>query len=385
MPINLSAPFIRRPVATTLFGVGLAFAGIVAFNVLPVAPLPRVDFPTITVSAQLPGASPDIMASSVATPLERQIGRIAGITELTSASSIGSTRISVQFDLTRDIDGAARDVQAAINASLSQLPTYLPSLPTYRKVNPSEAPIMIIAVTSQTSTRGQMYDAASTILAQKLSQIEGVGQVLVGGSSLPAVRVELNPTTLNKYGISLEQVRNAISSTNTNIPKGQIIQGENASEIKTNDQLFKPEEYLPIIISYHNNAPVRIRDVAENVVESVQDIRNAGISDGKPSVVLIVFKQPGSNIIDTVDGIYKMMPLLRASIPQAMDLTIMSNRTITIRASLRDVEFTLIIAVFLVVAVVFVFLGSVRATLIPSVAVPLSLLGNLRNHVFIRL
>lgn len=372
--MNISGPFIRRPVATTLLAVGIAFAGIVGFNLLPVAPLPKLDFPTISVQASLPGASPEIMASSIATPVERQLGLIAGVTELTSASSLGTTRITLQFDLSRNIDGAARDVQAAINAARGSLPVNLPGNPTYRKVNPADAPIMIISLTSSLYSQGQMYDAASTILQQKLSQVDGVGQVLVGGSSLPAVRIELNPTTLNKYGIALETVRQTISNANTNRPKGQLTEGTRTIDITANDQLFKREQYLPLIISYQNGSPVRISDVGE-VVESVEDLRNAGLSDGKPSVVLVLFKQPGANVIETVDRVSKLMPALKASIQSGIDLTIMMDRTTTIRASLKDVEITLLIAIMLVILVVYLFLGNVRAALIPSVAVPLSLLG----------
>lgn len=374
MAINLSKPFIYRPIATSLLALGLTIGGIVAFKLLPVSPLPQIDFPTINVQASLPGASPEIMATSVATPLERQLGRIAGITEMTSTSSRGSTRIVVQFDLNRQIDGAARDVQAAINASLSQLPIDLPGLPTYRKVNPADAPIMIIALTSDVYTTGQMYDSASTILQQKLSQIEGVGQVLVGGSSLPAVRIELNPTSLNSYDIGLESVRNTIANSNANRPKGSFKNNQIESEIIANDQLFEPNDYLPLVIKYQDNRAVRVKDVAE-VIKSVEDIRNAGLSDTKPAVVLVVFKQPGVNIIETVDRIKNTLPYLSASIPKAIDLTVVMDRTTTIRASLHDVELTLIISILLVVTVVYLFLANARAALIPSVAVPLSLLG----------
>jgi len=372
--MNISAFFICRPIATTLLVLGVACSGIVAFNLLPVASLPTVDYPTVSVQASLPGASPAIMATSVATPLERQLGYIAGVTELTSVSTLGATRITVQFDLARDIDGAARDVQAAINAARNQLPIDLPGNPTYRKVNPSDAPIMIIALTSDIYSTGQMYDAASTILQQKISQVNGIGQVIVGGSSLPAVRIELNPTILNKYGIGLETVQHAISSASANTPKGQINQGNRTLNIMTNDQIFKAEGYRPIIVTYRNNVGVRISDVGE-VTDSVEDLRNAGLANGKPSVVLILFKQPGANVIKTVDHIKKMLPTLKASIPAAMDLTVMLDRTTTIRASLQDIEITLLIAIFLVIAVVYVFLGNVRAAIIPSVAVPLSLLG----------
>lgn len=372
--MSLSSPFIKRPIATTLLALGIAFAGIVAFKLLPVSPLPQIEFPTINVQAQLPGASPEVMASSVATPLERQLGRIAGVTEMTSNSTLGNTQVTVQFDLSRDIDGAARDVQAAINAARSYLPTDLPSNPTYRKINPADAPIMILALTSNIASTGQMYDAASTILQQKLSQIHGVGQVVVGGSSLPTVRIEMDPTSLNKYAIGLEDVRMAIINANTNRPKGDLVSGKNRSEIKTNDQIFRAFQYQPLIITFRNGNPVRVSDVAE-VVDSVEDIRNAGLADGKPSVILVVFKVPGANVIETVDRVHHMLPLLKASIPSNMDMTVMMDRTTTIRASLHDVEFTLIAAVLLVILVVYLFLGSARAALIPSVAVPLSLLG----------
>ncbi len=372
--VNLSAPFIERPVATTLLTIGLALAGAAAFPLLPVSPLPQVDFPTISVQASLPGASPETMAATVATPLERSLGRIAGITEMTSSSSLGSTGITLQFDLSRDIDGAARDVQAALNAARSLLPTGLPSNPTYRKVNPADAPIMILALTSDTLTRGQMYDAGSTIIAQKLSQLQGVGQVLVGGSSLPAVRVELNPQALNKYGVSFEQVRTVLAATNANRPKGAVEEGDRRWQVYANDQAKKASEYLPLIVAYRNGAAVKLSDLGE-VVDSVQDLRNAGSSNGKPSVLIIIFRQPNANIIDTVDGISAMLPLLRASIPSAIKLDVVVERTSTIRASLRDVERTLILAVCLVVLVVFLFLQDWRATLIPSVAVPVSLIA----------
>ncbi len=372
--VNISAPFIGRPVATTLLTLGIALAGAIAFRLLPVSPLPQVDFPTISVAASLPGASPETMAATVATPLERALGRIAGITEMTSSSSLGSTRVTLQFDLSRDIDGAARDVQAAINAARTLLPTGLPSNPTYRKVNPADAPIMILALTSDTLTQGQMYDAASTILAQKLAQVQGIGQVSVGGSSLPAVRVELNPVALNKYGVGLEAVRAAIVATNANRPKGALEDGERHWQILANDQAKKAADYLPLIVSYRNGAPVRLADVAE-VVDSVQDLRNAGSANGKPSVLIILNRQPNANIIDTVDRVVALLPRLSASIPSGIDLKVALDRTPTIRASLREVERTLMISVALVIMVVFLFLRNWRATLIPSVAVPVSLVG----------
>jgi len=372
--VNVSAPFVERPVATTLLTLAAVLAGAVAFRTLPVSPLPQVDFPTISVSATLPGASPETMAATVATPLERSLGVIAGVTEMTSSSSLGNTRVVLQFDLSRDIDGAARDVQAAINASRNLLPTSLPSNPTYRKVNPADAPIMILALTSDTMTQGQMYDAASTILAQKLSQVQGIGQVTVGGSSLPAVRVELNPNALYKYGIGLEDVRAAIVATNANRPKGDVEDGDRHWQIRANDQARIAAEYLPLVVAYRNSAPVRLSDVAD-VQDSVQDLRNAGSANGKRSVLLILYRQPNANIIETVDRVKDLLPVLQASIPSAINLDLVLDRTPTIRGSLRDVERTLMLAVLLVVLVVFLFLRSWRATLIPSVAVPVSLIG----------
>ena len=372
--MSLSSPFIRRPVATTLLTVAVALAGAVAFNFLPVSPLPQVDFPTISVGASLPGASPEIMASSVATPLERQFGRIAGVTEMTSSSFLGTTSITLQFDLNRDINGAARDVQAAINAARSYLPTNLPSNPTYRKVNPADAPIMIIALTSDVYDRGPLYDAASTIMSQKLSQIQGVGQVTVGGSSLPSVRVELNPVQLNGYGLGVQDVQKMLSVQNANLPKGQISNGDTTADIITNDQLLKADYYKPLIVGYHKGAAIKLSDVAD-VQDSVENVRAAGFVNGKPSVLVIIFRQPGANIIDTVDRIYSELPSLKASIPSAIDLTVVLDRTTTIRASVKDVERTLALSVALVILVVFFFLRNVRATLIPSVAVPVSLIG----------
>jgi multidrug efflux pump len=372
--MNLSAPFIRRPVATTLLTIGMIIAGAVAFTLLPVSPLPQVDFPTISVSASLPGASPDTMAATVAAPLERSLGRIASVTEMTSASSLGSTRITLQFDLSRDIDGAARDVQAAINAARPLLPTGLPSNPTYRKVNPADAPIMILALTSHVMSRGQMYDAASTILAQKLLQVRGVGDVTVGGGSLPAVRVELNPSQLDGYGLSPETVRNAIAATNPNRPKGSVDDGERRWQILANDQATTAREYQPLIVSYNNGNAVRLRDVAE-VVDSVEDVRNDGISNGVPAVLLVLFRQPGANIIGTVDRVSALLPNLRASIPGSVSLDVVMDRTPTIRASLHEVERSLMISVALVVLSVLLFLRNGRAALVPLVAVPVSLIG----------
>lgn len=372
--MNFSALFIARPIATTLLALGVVLAGMLSFDLLPVAPLPQVDFPTISVQASLPGASPETMASSVATPLERSLGRIAGVTEMTSSSSLGSTRITLQFELSRDIDGAARDVQAAINASRSLLPTGLPSNPTYRKVNPADAPIMILTLTSDSLTRGQMYDAASTLLAQKLSQVQGIGQVTVGGSSLPAVRVELNPDSLTKYGLGPEDVRTAITANNVNRPKGSIDDATRHWQLLANDQAKKAADYAPIIVAYRNNVGVRLSDVAE-VTDSVQDLRNAGLANGKPAVVVILNRQPGANIIETVDRVKALLPTLRAQIPGAIELAVAMDRTPTIRASLHEVERALVISVILVVLVVFLFLHDRRAALIPSIAVPLSLVG----------
>jgi hydrophobe/amphiphile efflux-1 (HAE1) family protein len=372
--VNISEIFIRRPVATTLLTAALGLAGAVAFRLLPVSPLPQVDFPTISVSAELPGASPETMALSVATPLERQFSRIASVTEMTSSSNLGSTSITLQFDLNRNIDAAARDVQAAINAARGYLPTNLPQNPTYRKVNPSDSPILLLTLTSPILTKSQMYDAASSILAQKLSQVSGVGQVSVWGSALPSVRVELNPTALNKYGIGVEQVRGVLAAANANFPKGHFSDRHQTWEIGANDQIFHASDYRPLIVLYHNGAAVRFRDVAE-VLDSVEDIRNAGYSNGRPSVLVAIFRQPGANIIDTVDRIGGLLPLLTASIPPSINLRVASDQTQTIRASVNDVERSLLISVVLVVLVVFVFLRSGRSTSIPSVAVPMSLLG----------
>lgn len=373
--MNLSLLFINRPVATTLLTLGLMLAGILAFMLLPVASLPQIDFPTITVQARLPGASPEVMATSVATPLERQIGRIAGITEITSTSMNGQTSVTVQFDLSRDIDGAARDVQAAINASLSQLPTTLTNNPIYRKVNPADAPVMILSLTSDIYTPGQMYDVASTILQQRILRIEGIGQVIVGGGSLPAVRIELNPTALNQYGTGLDDTAKTITQANTIQAKGQVNNNDGTlSFIKNNDQLFKASDYAPLIISYHNNKPVRVSDVAQ-VIDSVADVHNVGLSNGKVAVLLVLFKQPGANVIKTVDYVNKIMPQLISSISNDIQMTVLMDRTKTIRTSLHDVELTLIIAMLLVIFVTYLFLGNFRAMLIPGVTVPLSLLG----------
>jgi multidrug efflux pump len=372
--MNLSAPFIHRPVATTLLTLAIALSGMVAFGFLPVSPLPQIDFPTISVSASLPGASPEIMASSVATPLERQFGRIASVTEMTSSSSLGSTSVTLQFDLDRNIDGAARDVQAAINAARSYLPANLPANPSYRKVNPADAPIMILGLTSGSYDRGAMYDAASTILQQRLSQIQGVGQVSVGGSSLPAVRVDVNPTQLNSYGLGLPDVATMLRAQNANVPKGQIADGRTTADVLANDQLFKAADYRQLVVGYHQGAAIKLADVAD-VQDSVQNIRAAGYVNGKPSVLVIINRTPGANIIDTVDRVRAELPALKASIPAAIGLTVVLDRTNTIRASVADVERTLLISISLVILVVFAFLRNPRATLIPSVAVPVSLIG----------
>jgi len=372
--VKFFALFINRPVATTLLTLAIALAGMLGFRLLPVAPLPQVDFPVIVISASLPGAAPEIMASSVATPLERSLGRIAGVSEMTSTSSLGSTRIILVFDFDRDINGAARDVQAAINAAQSLLPTGMPSRPTYRKVNPSDAPIMIMTLTSDTYNPGQLYDYASTQLAQKLSQIEGVGDVTVGGSSLPAVRVALNPQALFNQGVSLDAVRTAISNANQRRPQGALDDSQQRWQLRTNDALQTASEYQPLIVHYNNGAAVRLSDVA-TVEDSVQDVRNAGMSRGKPAVLLLIRKTPEANVIDTVDRIRAEMPLLHEVIPAAIDLQIAQDRSPTIRASLHEVEQSLVIAVALVILVVFVFLRSGRATLIPAVAVPVSLIG----------
>jgi multidrug efflux pump len=372
--MNISELFIRRPVATTLLTIAIALAGMVAFRILPVSPLPQVDFPTVSVSASLPGASPETMASSVATPLERQFGRIASVTEMTSSSSLGSTSITMQFDLNRNIDAAARDVQAAINAARGYLPANLPSNPTYRKVNPADSPIVLLALTSPILSKSQMYDAASSIMAQKLAQINGVGQVSVWGGALPGVRVELNPTALNKYGIGLEQVRGVLAAANANNPKGHFSDGNHIWEVGANDQIFKAVDYAPLIVTYRNGTAVRIQDVGE-AVDSVEDLRNSGYANGQPSVMVVIFRQPGANIIDTVDRIRAMVPQLQASVPQSIHIQIAMDQTVTIRASVHDVEITLLISVLLVVLVVFFFLRNVRTTFIPSVAVPVSLIG----------
>ena len=372
--MNFSEAFIRRPVGTTLITIGIAFAGAIAYSVLPVSPLPQVDFPTISVSASLPGGSAEIMASSVATPLERQFGHIAGVTEMTSASSLGATSITIQFDLSRNIDGAARDVQAAINAARTYLPANLPSNPTYRKVNPADAPIMILALTSEKYGPAKMYDEASTVIQQKLSQVKGVGQVNVGGSALPSVRVDVNPTQLANYGLSMANVQSVLSVQNADIPKGQLTDGNITRDILANDQIFHADEYKPLIIGYSNGAAVHLSDVAQ-VTDSVQNIRTGGFLNGKRDVVLIIFREPGANIINTVARLRNEIPWIHASIPEGIDVTVVLDRTTTIRASVEDVERALSFSVVLVIVVVFIFLRNPRATLIPGVAVPVSLIG----------
>ena len=371
---GLSEPFIRRPIATTLLTVAIALAGGLAFRLLPVSPLTQVEFPTLHVSANLPGASPETMASAVATPLERQFGRIAGVTEMTSSSSLGSTDITLQFDLNRDIDAASRDVQAAINAARGQLPANLPSNPRFHKSNPSDAPIMLLSLTSDLVEKPRMYDLASSVLQQKISQVEGVGEITVGGGALPAVRVELNPTVLNSYGLSLEDVRTSLGNANANRPKGELTGLDRVWTLNTTDQLLKAAEYEPLIVSYRNGAPVRLGDLG-SVTDSVENVRSGGLANGKPAILLIIFRQPGANVIATVDRIRAVLPQLQASIPPSIDLAVVQDSTTTIRASVHDVEITLVISILLVILVVFVFLRDVRSTLIPSVAVPVSLIG----------
>ncbi len=372
--MNISAPAIERPVATTLLTLALLLAGALAYVQLPVAPLPQIDFPVISVGASLPGASPETMASSVATPLERQFGRIAGINQMTSSSQLGSTGVTMQFDLDRNIDAAARDVQAAINAARGYLPADLPSNPTYRKINPADAPVMILVMTSDAMTQDQMYDAADSIMGQKLAQVEGVGQVFVWGSSQPAVRIEANPNLLNKLNIGLEAVRAAVASQNANIAKGSLDNGSQSWMVRANDQLKKAADYKPIIVAYRNGAPVRLSDVAD-VQDSYSNINNAGSFNGKPSVLIVIFRQPGANMIATADRVEATLPFLKASLPAAVNLVVGLDRTTTVRASVSDVQRTLIISVILVTLVVFIFLREVRATMIPSVAVPLAIVG----------
>src|ERR1700734_1467217 len=372
--MSLSSPFIRRPVATTLLSLGLVVAGTIAFFKLPVSPLPDVDIPTISVQATLPGASPVDVAMTVASPLERHLGQIANVPEVASPSTLGPARVNLQFDIGRDINGAARDVQAAINAARADLPTSLRSNPTYRKFNPASAPVLIYTLTSGTLTRGQIYDAATNVLSQRLSQIDGIGQVIIGGAALPAVRVELNPTALFKYGIGLEDVRAALASANANSPKGSIEANTLHYQLYTNDQATHAADYGPLVVAYRNGAAVRLSDVAD-VQDSVENLRNAGLANGKPAVLVILFRQPGANIIDTVDSVKAAIPQLMAAMPRDMDLLIANDRTTTIRTSLDVTETTLLIAVGLVTLVVFLFLRSARATLIPAIAVPVSIIG----------
>ena len=372
--MSISEPFIRRPIATSLLSVALLLVGAVAYRLLPVAPLPQVEFPVIQVQAALPGASPETMAAAVATPLERQFGRIAGVTEMTSTSLLGATTIVLQFDLNRSVDAAARDVQAAINAARSQLPSNLPNNPSYRKVNPADAPIMILALTSDTIPVGRLYDAADSILAQKLSQVDGVGQVFVGGGARPAVRAQLDPALMSQVGIGFEEVRTALRSANANSPKGELANASRAWPISANDQLFDADQWRPVIVAYRNGAPVRLGDLG-TVETSVEDLRTAGLANGKRAVLIIMYRQPGANMIETVDRVLGLMPLLQASIPPSITLSVVLDRTTSIRASFRDIQLTLLLAIALVVLVVFLFLGSARATIIPTVAVPLSLMG----------
>jgi hydrophobe/amphiphile efflux-1 (HAE1) family protein len=372
--MSISSPFIRRPIGTSLLAAALLLSGILAFNFLPVASLPKMDFPVISVGASLPGADPQTMASAVATPLERQFGRIAAVNQMTSASQLGSTSISLQFDLNRNIDAAARDVQASINAARSQLPANLPSNPSYRKVNPSDSPILLLGLTSDTQTVPQMYDVADSILAQKLSQVNGVGQVFVWGSAQPAVRAEVNPTLLNKLGVGLDTVRNALNAANANTAKGQVSDTSRSFSFTDTDQLFTADQYRPLIVAYNNGGAVRLGDVAV-VEDSLADVRNLGLVNGKPGIIMPVFRQPGANIIETVDRVRALMPYLQSSISPAIRLSVVSDRTTSVRASVKDIERTLLISVVLVILVVFVFLRTVRATIIPSIAVPLSLVG----------
>lgn len=371
---GLAELFISRPVATTLFACAIALSGLVAFYFLPVSSLPQIEFPTVTVQASLPGASPEIMASSIATPLEKQLSAIAGVTEMTSLSSLGSTRITLQFDLDMKVDAAARAVQAAINATKSTLPRNLPNLPSYRKINPTDGPLMVIALSSKIIGTGKLYDFAASILSQKLSQVSGIGQVTIGGGSLPAVRIQLDPKKLNKYNIALEDIRRRIASETLYLPKGQLANGHTSSEIMDDTQFFSAKEYLPLIVRFQGGRPVRLRDLGESE-DSVEDTRNAGLANGDPSVVLILFKQPGSNVITTVENVNAALQKLQGSIPSTIKLTVLMDRTTTIRASLADVKKTMWIALILVVLVVYGFLRNVRAALVPSVAIPLSILG----------
>src|SRR6202453_3081305 len=372
--MNISAPFIARPIATSLVTIGVALAGIVSFFLLPVAPMPDTDLPVIVVQAQMAGASPETMATSVATPLERPLGAISDVDEMTSSSSVGSTRVILQFGFDRDIDGAARDVQAAINASRADLPASLRSNPTYRKINPANFPIMILALTSTTLSPGQMYDSANTILQQRLSQVSGIGQVQVLGASLPAVRIDLNPQALFKYGVGLEDIRAALSATNANAPKGALNQNGSTFQVYTNDQATSADQYRTLIVAYRNNAPVRLSDIA-SIYDGVENIQNLGMLNGKPAVLVALYKQPGANIVETVNSVKALLPELGASIPPAIHIINANDRTGAIRKSLGDVERSLILSVILVTLVVFFFLRDARATIIPGIAVPLSLVA----------
>ncbi|HEY1631385.1 MAG TPA: efflux RND transporter permease subunit, partial [Rhizomicrobium sp.] len=372
--MNPTALFIKRPIATALLTTGLALSGAVAFFLLPVSPLPNIDFPVISVTASMPGASPETMSTSVATPLERHLGTIADVNEMTSSSSVGSTRVTLQFNIDRDIDGAARDVQAAINAARADLPASLRANPTYRKINPADQPVIILALTSNTMTPGQIYDSASTVIQQKLSQVQGIGEVQLSGGSLPAVRVELNPRALFKYGIGLEDVRAALSAANANSPKGAVQQGAQRFQLYINDTATQASQYQGLVVAYRDNAPVRLSDVAA-VSDGVENVRNLGMANGKPAVLVLLNKQPGANVIDTVDRVRDVLPQIKAAIPPSIDLTVVNDTTTTIRASIHDVERTLFIATLLVLAVVFLFLRNARSAVVPSVALPLSLIG----------
>jgi multidrug efflux pump len=371
--MTISTPFIKRPVATSLLTFALGLVGGIAFIFLPVAPVPQVEFPTINVNANLPGAAPEVMASSVATPLEPQFGRIAGITEMTSSSGLGNTNVTLQFDLNRNIDAAARDVQATLNAARGQLPV-MPSNPNYRKANPADSPILILALTSDVVERSKMYDIADSILAQKLSQVKGVGQVSLQGSSKPAVRIQVNPGALTKYDIGWEQIQATLTAANANRPKGSLSDENETAQIYTSDQLFTAAEYAPLIVAYKNGGAVRLSDIA-TVTDSLENRRNIGLANGKPSILIQITKQPSANIIETVDRIYALLPQLKASIPSSVNLSILVDRTTTIRASIADIEYTILISIGLVILVVFLFLRNVWATIIPSISVPLSLLG----------
>ncbi|HEY1107956.1 MAG TPA: efflux RND transporter permease subunit, partial [Opitutaceae bacterium] len=372
--MNLSRPFVRRPVASCLIAVALVLAGVLAYRLLPVAPLPEVDFPAIRVSASLPGASPETVASSVAAPLERALGAIAGVTNIYSDSRQGNTSITLEFAMNRDINSAARDVQAAINAARGQLPSGMPGNPTFRKVNPSQAPIMSLALSSPNLAPGALYDVASTILAQKISQMRGVGEVSVGGSSLPAVRVQLNPHALSHYGIALDEVRRAISSANSMRPRGSIDNDERQWQVQVSGQLRKAEEYKSLVVRYRDGSPVRLGDVGK-VTDSVEDRYSAGFHNDRPAVLLMISRQPGANIIETIDSIYEQLPALRALLPADADLAVVMDRSPGIRATLHESQRTLVIAAGLVMLVVFLFLGDLRAAIVPCLAIPVAVIG----------